>query len=104
MSHFSFAQAITRKLQVISDQELKATTLTDLEIVHQYRGSTDPAVLQLSNRLVKNHYETELLRDEAEDAAGFQRRINQLEHELNKEETEHVATKKELESYRRVYG
>jgi len=89
---------------VISDQELKATTLTDLEIVHQYRGSTDPAVLQLSNRLVKNHYETELLRDEAEDAAGFQRRINQLEHELNKEETEHVATKKELESYRRVYG
>jgi len=104
MAHFSFAEAITRELQMISDQELKATTLTDLEVVHRYRGSTDPAVLQLSNRLVRNHYETVMLREAAEDAAGFQRRINELEHELSKEEIEHATTKQELESYRRVYG
>ena len=86
------------------DLAVLSISLSDLEMVYRYRGTINPVVIEMSRRLVKGYYDAQALMDAAEDAAGFQRRINELEHELSKEEIEHVATKKELESYRRVYG
>lgn len=68
------------------DQELKNIALTDLEVVYQYRGSTDPAVLLLSNRLVKSYYAGQALVEEAED---LQRLIDDLKELLNTLYAEH---------------
>jgi len=86
------------------DLSILLSTLSDLELVHKYRGTINPVLLEMSNRLVNNYYAMQALLYEAENNDGFRRRINELENKLDKETIDHAATNKELEFYRRVYG
>lgn len=83
------------------DVAILSISLSDLEMVYRYRGTVNPVVIEMSRRLVKGYYDTQDLLEAAE---GLQRRIDELEHELNKEETDYATIKNELESYKRVYG